>query len=71
MVILHIEHPVSNFNFWKKAFDSDPVGRAKSGVKRYQVLRPWDDPKWCCNLMNHSIGLLNDRSLSTKFIFLV
>ncbi|HEX9389587.1 MAG TPA: hypothetical protein VF918_24900 [Anaerolineales bacterium] len=46
MVILHIEHPVSNFNFWKKAFDSDPVGRAKSGVKRYQVLRPWDDPNY-------------------------
>jgi hypothetical protein len=31
---------------WKAAFDSDPVGREKSGVRRYRVLRPVDDPNY-------------------------
>ncbi len=43
MYILRIEHPVPDFDTWKKAFDSDPIGREKSGVRRYQVLRPVDD----------------------------
>ena len=46
MYILRIEHPVADFNGWKKAFDSDPVGREKSGVRRYRVLRPIDDAKY-------------------------
>lgn len=44
MYILRIEHPVPDFARWKQAFDSDPVGREKSGVRRYQILRPVDDP---------------------------
>ena len=31
---------------WKRAFDSDPVGREKSGVRRYRVLRPIDDANY-------------------------
>ena len=46
MYILRIEHPVSNFDGWKQAFDSDPVGREKSGVRRYRVLRPVDDANY-------------------------
>jgi ribosomal protein L35AE/L33A len=46
MIILHIEHPVPDFDGWKMAFDSDPVGRKKSGVRRYQILRPVDDPNF-------------------------
>ena len=46
MYMLRIEHPVPNFDGWKKAFDSDPVGRVKSGVRRYQILRPIDDPNY-------------------------
>lgn len=46
MYILRIEHPVFNFEEWRRAFDSDPVGREKSGVRRYQVLRPVDDEKY-------------------------
>ena len=46
MYILRIEHPVPDFDSWKKAFDSDPVGREKSGVRRYQVLRPIDDANY-------------------------
>ena len=46
MYILRIEHSVPDFDGWKKAFDSDPVGREKSGVRRYQILRPVDDAKY-------------------------
>lgn len=46
MYILRIEHPVMDFDGWKKAFDSDPVGREKSGVREYRILRPVDDSKY-------------------------
>jgi len=44
--ILRIEHSVGDFSAWKQAFDSDPVGRERSGVRRYRVLRPIDDPNY-------------------------
>jgi len=44
--MLRIQHPVPDFDGWKKAFDSDPVGRQKSGVRRYQILRAVDDPNF-------------------------
>ena len=43
MIVLQIEHKVASFDGWKKAFDSDPVGRKKAGVKKYKVYRPADD----------------------------
>lgn len=46
MILLHIEHPVPDFEAWKAAFDRDPVGRQKSGVRRYRVLRPVDNPNY-------------------------
>ena len=46
MIHLHIEHPVPDFDTWKAAFDSDPIGRQKSGVRCYRVLRPLDDPNY-------------------------
>jgi hypothetical protein len=46
MYVLRIEHPVASFDGWKVAFDSDPVGRKKSGVRRYRVLRPIDDANY-------------------------
>jgi hypothetical protein len=46
MTILRIEHPVQDFDRWKDAFDSDPVGREQGGVRRYRVYRPVDDPKY-------------------------
>ena len=46
MIILQIEHPVPSFDGWKKAFDSDPVGRERSGVRQYRILRPVDDPNF-------------------------
>jgi len=46
LFMLRIQHPVPDFDRWKKAFDRDPVGRQKSGVRRYQILRAVDDPNF-------------------------
>ena len=44
MHTLQIQHKVPNYDGWKAAFDGDPVGRERSGVRRYRILRPVDDP---------------------------
>ncbi|HEX6699460.1 MAG TPA: hypothetical protein VF101_01905 [Gaiellaceae bacterium] len=46
MPILQIEHPVRDFDAWKRAFDADPVGRERGGVRRYRILRPSGDPNY-------------------------
>lgn len=46
MTILQIEHLVPNYNGWKKAFDSDPIDRKKSGVKRYRIYKLSEDPNY-------------------------
>jgi hypothetical protein len=46
MAVVQIEHPVRDYAAWKAAFDSDPVHREASGVRRYQVFRPIDDPNY-------------------------
>jgi len=43
MVTLRIEHKISSYDGWKNAFDSDPINRKKSGVKRYRIYRPMDN----------------------------
>jgi len=35
-----------DYDAWKEAFDSDPVGRERSHVRRYQIFRPVDDPRY-------------------------
>lgn len=44
MYILRIEHGTEDYEGWKRAFDDDPIGREKSGVRSYRILRPVDDP---------------------------
>lgn len=39
MIILQIEHPVPDYEGWKKVFDSDPMRRKQSGVIRYKIFR--------------------------------
>ena len=46
MIILHIEHAIRDFDAWKKAFESDPAGRQRSGVRHYHISRPIDDPNY-------------------------
>jgi hypothetical protein len=44
MLILQIEHQVADFNGWKRnAFDPDPLGRARSGVRSHRITRNADD----------------------------
>ena len=62
MHILQIEHRVNDFETWKQAFDSDPVGRQQGGVLRYRFLRPTDDP-------NHVIVDLEFDGLSEAEAF--
>jgi len=38
--VLRIDHPVPDYDGWKRAFDSDPVGRKRAGVRRFQIFRP-------------------------------
>lgn len=46
MSVLVIQHPVKEFQAWKKAFDNDPAGRARNGVRRHAIYRPNDDPNY-------------------------
>ena len=46
MIVLQIEHKIPNFDGWKKAFDSDPIDRKRSGVCRYSIFRPTNDPNY-------------------------
>lgn len=46
MYLLRIEHPITSYDGWKKAFDNDPAGRQKSGVLQYRVMRPVDDANY-------------------------
>lgn len=46
MPTLRIEHQIHDFDTWKAAFDRDPAGRQRAGVRRYRVSRPVDDPAY-------------------------
>jgi hypothetical protein len=45
MLVLRIQHPVDDFDAWKRAFDADPLDRKGSGVRSYRVMRGVDDPR--------------------------
>ena len=42
--IVRVEHKVGSYDAWKNRFNSDPLGRKKSGVTVYRVSRSLDDP---------------------------
>lgn len=46
MLVLRIEHPVDDYEAWKRAFDGDPLDRKGSGVRSYRVMRGVDDPRF-------------------------
>ena len=46
MPTLQVEHAITNFDVWQRAFAADPVRRQESGVKRYRVFRPLDDSRY-------------------------
>ncbi len=46
MHILRIEYPVPDYAAWKASFEADVLDREKSGVRRYRIMRPLDDPTY-------------------------
>ena len=44
MTTLRIEHPISDFDVWTRAFDSFAEARERAGVTRYAVRHPVADP---------------------------
>ena len=46
MHVLRVEHPIRDFDTWKGAFDRFSGFRQQSGMHRYRVLRPIDDPNY-------------------------
>jgi len=44
MTTLRIEHAAPDYDAWKQAFDADPLGRERSGVRGYRILRAVGDP---------------------------
>ena len=48
MHVLRVEHISADYENWKAMFDSDPVDRKGKGVRRHQVMRAEDDPKFVC-----------------------
>ena len=43
MYVLNYWHTITDYAEWKKLFDSDPLGREASGVRRVSIERPVDD----------------------------
>ena len=46
MYSLQIEHPVPNYEGWRKAFENDPIDRKGSGVQHYRISRKADEPNY-------------------------
>lgn len=46
MTILHIEHPITDFETWVNAFGRFAAARHDAGVRAHRVLRPVDDPRY-------------------------
>ena len=44
MPTLVVTHVMRDFDAWKEMFESDPLGREASGVRRHRILRATDDP---------------------------
>lgn len=46
MNTLRIEHPVTDYDLWKAAFDTFSEMRRAGGVRSQVISRPVDDPKY-------------------------
>lgn len=46
MPTLHIEHPITDFETWRGAFERFEDARRSAGVTAQRVQRPVDDPKY-------------------------
>ena len=46
MTTLHIEHPITDYDTWRTAFDSFADVRRQAGAVAERVARPVDDPHY-------------------------
>lgn len=46
MASLHIEHPITDLNTWRTAFDRFGDARRQAGVRAYRVQQPVDEPNY-------------------------
>jgi hypothetical protein len=46
MFTLHIEHPITDYETWRKAFDTFAAARSNAGVVGERISRPVDDPRY-------------------------
>ena len=46
MTTLHIEHPITDYDVWRAAFDGFEQLRAAAGVRAQRVWRPIDDDRY-------------------------
>lgn len=46
MATLHIQHPVTDFDTWRSAFNRFAEARCKAGVRAQRVQRPVDNPRF-------------------------
>ena len=44
MITLHIEHPITDYDTWRGAFDAFAAARRSAGVIGERIARPVDDP---------------------------
>lgn len=44
MITLHIEHPITDYDTWRTAFDAFAAARHGAGVTGEHIFRPIDDP---------------------------
>jgi hypothetical protein len=48
MTTLRIEHSITDYATWRRAFDSFAATRDRAGVQHCRVLRPVDDQQYVC-----------------------
>jgi len=46
LATLHIEHPITDFQTWKAAFDRFAGKRLEAGVTAHRIHQPVDDPAY-------------------------
>ncbi|MGD9704055.1 MAG: hypothetical protein AB7Q42_01380 [Acidimicrobiia bacterium] len=46
MVTLHVEHPITDYDTWRSAYDRFAEQRRQAGVSSERVAQPIDDPRY-------------------------
>jgi hypothetical protein len=46
MTTLRIEHAITDYQLWRKAFDGFAEARAQAGVRSFAIRLPADDPQY-------------------------